>query len=106
MTSIDIFNHLGRKGLFTPDYVYRVFLGLQLCIDGTLLRTLIEKGTRVNARSRKPRLSTVLAERNFGSGRATDTREADEVNDIVAMGRWLKIKIMMYSKCIPTATTL
>ena len=61
MTSVDIFNHLGWKGPFTPDYVYRVFLALQLCTDCTVLTTLIEKGTRVNARSRKPRLSTVLA---------------------------------------------
>ena len=58
MTSVDIFNHLGWKGLFTPDYQYHVFLALQLCTDGTVLTTLIEKGTRVNARSRKPRLST------------------------------------------------
>ena len=58
MTSVDIFNHLGWKGLFTPDYVYRVFLALQLGTDGTVLTTPIEKGTRVNARSRKPRLST------------------------------------------------
>ena len=56
MTSVDIFNHLGWKGPFTPDYVYRVFLALQLCTDGTVLTTLMKKGTRVNARSRKPRL--------------------------------------------------
>ena len=87
MTSVDIFNHLGWKGPFTPDYEYRVFLALQLGTDGTVLTTLIQKGTRVNARSRKPRLSTVLAERNFGSGRATDTREAEEENDIVVIGR-------------------
>ena len=43
MTSVDIFNHLGWKGPFTPDYVYRVFLGLQLCTDGTVLTTLMKK---------------------------------------------------------------
>ena len=56
MTSVDIFNHLGWKGPFTPDYEYRVFLALQLCTDGTVLTTLIEKGTRVNARSRIPEI--------------------------------------------------
>ena len=56
MTSLDIFNHLGWKGPFTPDYEYRVFLALQLSTDVTELTTLIEKGTRVNARSRIPEI--------------------------------------------------
>ena len=65
MTSVDIFNHLGWKGPFTPDYEYRVFLALQLGTDGTELTTLIQKGTRVNARSCIPSRSTVLAERKL-----------------------------------------
>ena len=78
MTSVDIFNHLGWKGLFTPDYEYRVFLALQLGTDGTELTTLIEKGTRVNARSRIPEIIHSASGAYLRFGRATDNREAEE----------------------------